>query len=476
MRTAIGHILPSSVISRRLSQLLSTLSILTLTLALLLGTRNWSSSAQVLTVPIVLESLFIIVAVAWDRVHVEDGIVSPIGLFLALEWVRGCLVPLLDMLTGPTSLPYRHPSSASASMTAALLATAFGVCVFVGWSLLPVKPSAATVHKRVIGASETVAWTLTSLGLFGVALRFPSGDWLAFLRGEYSAVSASAAGITGFVGSVLRPLLPVGVYLLWEAGGRRWLRPAVVLLIPAACLALASFSLNRASLLLPPLALLLAASRLRGSLSFRVVGGCLAVGAIAFLTLGAIRTDILNSQGGRFAVVEADRSLWATAIGTLQVYGQSPYLTGVLYERGNLTVMNGHSLVNSFVSPFPSVGAQSRDRSGSSLYNRQIYGSLPVRDQILPLWVEVEKSLGLAAMLMAGLAAGAIMRLVDAMLRRARDSLEFYGLSLASLWMAQVSVTSLQVLVQVALYFLLVPWVIARALRSNGRLAGRLIA
>jgi hypothetical protein len=463
MTSTVVGIGPRRSASGRRTHLLILAAAVTMVLALLADTQERASASSSLTLAIALESVVIGVAAASGSAKGEAGVLTPLGLFLCVEWVRGCLVPLLDTLVGPDSLPYRLPASPRAALTAQLLGTAFTLCVFVGWTLAPTKRKFVAPVEPLSSGGRTAAWCLVCLGCCGLVLRFRNGDLVAFTQGQYAAVSADTPGIVGFLSAVTRPLLPLGTYLLWEESGRRSLRPVLFFLFPLACLALASYSLNRANLLLPPLAIFLAASRLNGNTSIRRLFCWLVVGSVAFVSLGQMRTDVLNSRGGRFAVVSSNTGAGGTVIATLQLYGQSPYFTGNLYERGSMNGMDGRSFAASLLSPLPHLGADARSRSGSALYNESIYGKQQVHDQILPVWAEAERSFGLAVMLVVGLAAGLVLGLIQAALRKAKTNLELYALFLASLWIAQVSITSVQVLMQVSIYFIIPSWLLAKA-------------
>lgn len=149
----------------------------------------------------------------------------------------------------------------------------------------------------------------------------------------------------------------------------------------------------------------------------------------------------------------------------LQVYFQSPYLTGVAFSEFREQGYEPSTALASLLAPIPRLGADFRQTNGSRIYNRAIYGGVSY-DQILPLWAEVELSLGLPLLIVIGLAVGMLFQGLETWLVTARSHFAAYAIAFSSLWLAQTPIVSISVLAQVTYYFV-APLLLACLLLRN---------
>jgi oligosaccharide repeat unit polymerase len=344
----------------------------------------------------------------------------------------------------------------------------FVACISAAWFIASSTPAPSETPRSRKAVSPGL---LICLGIIGLFIRFPSLSALsAFLSAEYDSVSERATGLLGFASSVMRPLLAVGLFCMYVDAhfkGKRFKQILAVALAPLALLAVASFALNRSAIILPISAMLIAYHlSVRPIPIKRWLIAALSIVA-AFVSLGAFRTQLLNSHGGRYELT-TEASTLDNLIQAVQLYGQSPFLTGVLFETRteSSSEFGATSLIASMMGPIPALGETFRGVSGTAVYNQLVYGRSTVRDQIIPAWAEVERSAGLVGMVLFAFLIGILMKRWGQFVRPGRSPLEHYAIALGALWISQVTITSVQALTQVAIYFLL-PLAVLSGLRDS---------
>jgi hypothetical protein len=377
----------------------------------------------------------------------DAGVVGAREVFAAVYCVNGSIVPLLA-----TANPARllgDTSSPDGSLGAVLGMAAFAY-IALSLTCFPVRvrmPKTARVLRV-----QHIAWAMVLLGLIGLYIRFPSvASILGYFSGSYDEVSQRAEGMVGFAGSILRPMLPAGLMLMWFA------KPGLVrtsALVLGSVLAFGSFALNRASLFVPFAAFVIGFHRHRKRLSSALLVGVFIVALVAFLQIGAFRTVTLNSQGGKYDVDNPlSDGLVSEAAHSVQVYGQTPVRTGVVMDTTGWADLRPSNFVSSVTSPVPGTSEAMRDGSVTIAYNRLIYGSSDVTDQIVPLPLEAYWTMGAAGLVMAALAVGLVLRRLDAQLKVSSTLPETVGLMIAACWWGQSLIISSTVLVQATIYW-----------------------
>lgn len=416
---------------------------------------------------VVAHALVVVGASALSR-KVTCGVFSRIVFlcFLFSSFVANCVTLLLDLSRGPLVTSYRGPSSASAAVQSSTVCLLFVITVCVGWFLVGGKQSMSVDPATSINEPS---FMLAFLGFTGLLLRFPTvGSLVTFINADYTSVSERASGLVGLVSSVLRPLLAVGLFCLFVDGckhGDSKKKVAAILLSPFAILAVSSFALNRAALILPAAAMMISFHLGVRRLTARVWITAAVTFAIAFFAVGSFRTDLFNSRGGQYSIDDR-HTVTEDVVSAIQLYGQSPFLTGVLFETGGGQGFSPNSMAASVLSPIPAIGETFRDATGTARYNELIYGNSRVRDQIIPVWAETQRSLGTVGVVFLGLGVGFLLKRWGSRVGSRRSALDLYFLSLGGLWLSQIPITSLQVLSQVAIY-ILAPLAIVRFLRAR---------
>lgn len=378
--------------------------------------------------------------------------VSPLVMFAGVYFLTGTLGPALWLLS-PVDPPGTVGGEESALVYVVITFVSFAVTVLVG-CLNPSRPTTrhAALDSRPGSASRVPgAPLLIALGLAGMIIRFPSIDSLAnYFSADYEEVARRAEGAIGYLGSILRPLLPAGLFVWW-LNNRNVLRGSV--LFVATIVTMGSFSLNRGYVIVPLVAFGIAYhAKVRRIPTSVVVAGVSAL-AIAFVVTGALRTTTLNSQGGKYDVTNPlDAGLGKNLAQTIQLYAQPPLQTSVVVDAGRPSTGGGRTSVSSVMAPLPGVPTELREHTGTREYNRIIYGKSAPADQILPSHLEAWWLGGLAGLLAWAVASGLMMRWLDRRLVETSTMTATLVLAVASLWVAQLQIVSITVLVQSTLY------------------------
>lgn len=388
-----------------------------------------------------------------------SGQLESLDLFLLVGLFQVSAVPSFEVLNGPPDVAYRAIASDGQAAIAQLACVAFIVASCVGWSLVHRKRGVAALGPKEPSV-RPLALVMCALGALGLAIRWRMA--LAALHGLTLPVQGGAS-LVGLVGTLTAPLLAVGSFFLvrsFSSTPARYL--GVVVLIGPSLLALASYSLNRAAIIYPILAMALTYSRHSGhrKTSIKVLIVALA-GLIAFLYIGQLRSQAQAQSAG---IEQAPRTTLQYARDSAEVYLQSPYLVGIAFAQNTHSeVYSTHSLISSIMTPVPVLGRSLRDDSGSTLYNEAIYGNTGTSDQILPSYAEVVLSLGWPSLVIFGLLMGGVMRRLADRASRAQSAPTYYVLTFSGIWLAQSSIVSFSVLSQIVVYFV-APLVVVIAL------------
>lgn len=417
--------------------------------------------------PIVVQSILVVGAVVVAKAKIRGLALNGLMLLTALEWLRGCLVPLLVQLVGQVEPVYRQLGTSADAVTILAVGNLFFAMVVVACAVLPrdrdtTAPLERQSELRVdyLKSARSLRWMLVLLGCVGLVLRFPNIEALqGFLAGDYESLQ-SGDGVIGFFSAVTRPLLPLGLALFALRDHRSSpLRVALTLAAVAitAFLALGSFGLNRSAILFPAAAFLLAMTRVstRRVRATPVIVGAALLG-VAFFYLGSVRQTLYAE---RIGITSDTGSFMNSLIQVVLNYGQSPLQSApALAAEQAFTV---RSLFYSVVNPLPGLPDGWRSANGVSIYNSLLYQNVIAKDQILPSWLEAYLSIGVFGVVVLGVLTALLLRLTDRARVNSRSVIGSYAAALGTIWIVQLSINSISALGQGMVYFVVVPAAIA---------------
>jgi hypothetical protein len=224
----------------------------------------------------------------------------------------------------------------------------------------------------------------------------------------------------------------------------------------AVFLSLGTYNYNRASFAVPLV------SMLGVSLAFRrrVESGTLI--AIA-LILAPLMLVFGRYRQSHFTIVELvtesdvqARVMRGSSLGEqIQLYGGAPQFLGYLLEgcEWGREPLLGQSLVCSCMSPVPGLGKSFREGTGTAIYNRMVYGSAPVMDQIAPFQGELFMNFWLFGVAAGFAAVGLAIARLERSFEASGSGIERYCALYVGIWIAFLVYGSLLALSQIVLFF-----------------------
>lgn len=450
---AVGRAHPGPI-----SRVLDVSAGATLGIATIVGLTSLAPLIQMVSILVVAAACLLA-----NRLQPRQGeVISPLDLFIMVALIHGSWLPTFEVVFGPPTLDFRRVVPSDAAIQASMASTIFVLSVLVGYALLSHRGTRQ--HAKADSDVGSVAIALITLGIVGLVLRLVLRGGI----GDETLVESRDAygGLVGLLSTWLTPLLPLGTFGYLQARRKAAISMLFGLaLVVVSGLAFLSFSLNRAVFLVPIIAMVICADGShhgRRLLRRLTVAGV--IGTFVFLVVGLWRTRLNWRAAGYEPAATQDMSDYARM--SFEVYFQSPYLVGEVYEAGASERFSIESLMGSVLRPIPALGDSFRGTSGQDVYNFLIYGSRS-DDQILPLWAEVDRSLGLVPLILAGMLVGLLLRWIGRRASAANGQLQRYAYILSALWVAQTPIISLTILAQVAFYFLLPVLVTSSMLRPR---------
>ncbi|WP_065962754.1 hypothetical protein [Curtobacterium sp. UCD-KPL2560] len=428
--------------------------------------------AGVLTLPVLAETVLVVAALEASRASRGPLRLDALTLFTAWEAMRGCAVPAAIQYLGNGDDFFYRLGTFSDTVAVLWIAVLFFLVVIVSrvaFALLGDHGGQRSGPTAVppVTPSRVAPWALVGLGVVGMVIRFPSPAAVTgFLSGAVDQLQGTAdvtvGGLT-LVGMVLRPMLFVGLVLVARERRARGcsVLPVVPGLLIAVVFGLASYGLNRATVAYAVIGMVLVFSeRARGPV--RAWPAAAAVGLLGsfFVLVGAVRATLWLDRSG----LERPR-LDPVAIvhSAIPYFGTPMQLAAALPSVRVSDPFGLTSFVLSVISPVPGAPDAARTASSTALYNHIVYHSFVGKDQLLPFWYEGFLCFGIAGVLAAGVLVGGLQALSDRWRASASTVLGSYAAALFVLWIAQASVTSINVIEQNVIYFVLPPLALSAA-------------
>jgi hypothetical protein len=391
----------------------------------------------------------------------SDRVLGPGNVAAMLFCLQLVVIPTLMVLSGPFPgtlgfLPDdRFVNTALMFQALAYVSYAGG---YVAWTK-PVRPRRLLLEP---GLTTGIAVAFIAVGALGLAMAFPSlGAIVAYFQGQGDIFGADGpTSLSSAASQFFRPFLTYGVVILWAAriarrrpGAR--LQPLELGLIVVAIGASATYDYNRASAVVPLLALITAYSRFARRQTLAHIGAMLVILAGVGFMFGAYRDSYSGTQGG--AINQAEAGLdhpSASFTDNLQNYGNGPqFWAVVVQEVDRHGTRHGESVISSALYPVPVLVKSFRDVSGPTDYNELIYGKPDIIDQILGFGAELYWNFGIPGIVVGYFLLGFALRRFDDRVDAAPDALASYSWSYCGTWVALLVINSISVLAQMIVYF-----------------------
>jgi hypothetical protein len=395
--------------------------------------------------------------------------ICPLNWALFAFFLQLVIVPLLVCFFGPaqSTLP-ALPSQAAiniALLISALAFSAFGIGyhVMAAWS----RTAAPGTPPRPwpISNPGLVALYL-GLGVLGLVLTFQNLDSIF----GYFGNAASDAPLTvednspsKVAGIFLRAFLGFAVVIAWCRWIDRGRRRSSAVLIGATAVAAGAilisygtFAYNRGAFVAPLVALLAVYGlkvrplKLRWLLVLGLIGAVMLTAFRAYRASEVTLGQVVANGEKRHQITDK------TSVNKeLQLYAGAPQFTGYLLAKTDYArdLRYGETLLASAMSPVPRLGRSFRPSSGTELYNRLIYGSAEVNDQVIPFQGELFINFHLPGVIVGYLLLGLILQRVQRGFQRAPTSLQAFSWQYAATWLAYLVAGSVAVISQIFIYF-----------------------
>lgn len=313
------------------------------------------------------------------------------------------------------------------------------------------------------------------LGITGLYLAFGSiSSFVNYFEDPAKYVDLFLLASHTFVGVLslfLRPFLGFGLVMLWcgwmdrnaQRVSSRKMAWITLLAMLGVILSYATFSYNRGSFVVP-LVSMLAVLLARGK---RVSFGVIAVAGsvlIAVLVLAPFYAVYRNSglTGSRTASEllsdPAVTNFFAEKIDlvdTMQMYASGPQYLGFMLEESHWGTRPylGSTLFPSMVEPVPVLGRSLGDSSGPVIYNKMIYGTPEIVDQVFPFNSEMFLNFNIFGVV-AGFCLLAVLAFwLQREFERATSALEVYIWQYTAIWVLFLIMGAISVVTQVLFYF-----------------------
>ena len=394
---------------------------------------------------------------------------SPVNVALALLHLKILVVPVLLMTCGYSNKILALTASQTSIEGAIAIDTVAYAAFCVGLHFASGRTPAPGQFSllKALGATPSKSFILVfaGLGLAGLFLTFGSvGRFIEYFSDPAAVVETKEGASMGeFLGTMLRPFFAFALVTWWariadenRQNGSLW-RPVAAGFAAAAGITVANltFSFNRGAVVFPLLSLAAIYSlRVRRIPPVRTSIG-LACCVPILLAIGSFRA---NSQLNRIApnaTREIDVST-AEFTESVLVYSGGPQLTAVFYENldWGTKLYGGVTLVSSILSPIPILGKGFREDGGPVVYNRAIYGSSGVDDQIPPFSAELFGNFHVAGVVAGFAGLSLLLASLEAWLFAVRSTFGAFVIHYIAVWGAMLCVWSLSVYVQILFYFL----------------------
>jgi hypothetical protein len=410
---------------------------------------------------------------------VSRKLLCPWNWALFVFFLQLVLLPLSVLLFGPSQgvLPFL-PSDRAINLAMLINTAAFAA--FCGtyhyfarrWEISR-RSSSLQQDSGITGRAPSLVYIALNgaLGFMGFFFAFGALSKVAEYFSDPAGYLSRFAGVSDKLGlaagQFLRPFLGICVVMLWC----RWLdrkrshktkgfsSVVTTLAILVVCFSNATFNYNRGSLVVPLVAMLAVIVSGPTRVPRRTAASA---GAIVLVVLflmpfyGAYRSS--NFAGRELFTDPSVRDFLADKVELtemFQVYGGAPQYLGFFLEAGKWGAdpQWGKVLVSSALAPLPILGKSFRENSGTAIFNRLIYGTLDVADQIAPFQGEAFLDFHLPGVLAGFCLLGWIAFKLQTAFAQSQSFFEMFVWQYFSVWMFFLIFGSLSVVSQIFIYF-----------------------
>jgi hypothetical protein len=390
----------------------------------------------------------------------QRALLSPANWAILAFGFQLVILPTVVSVGGPElgSLPAMPTQQA---IEAAQLLDTLAFLSFLAGYLMVLRSRSRTAPVRAWAYHSELVLPFLLIGSLGFAATFGTSLGTLFLPVErHPGVSA----IRGFIGVMCRPFAAFALLVVWAkkiehlaSAGRRVGAGLLTAAVGVGVVIIfATYGLGRNIFVVPLLSMIAAYGLRVRRVSF--IGLLLAVAVLATLSVaaGAFRTVSKTARGGIVAANSQEQLTDAVRVSNnVQVYGEAPQFLAFVIEQSHWgrTLWWGSTLISSFLYPVPELGKDYRESSGAAIYNRWLYGGLPVRDQNLSVQGELFMNFHIPGVVLGFCLLGAIIAGLHQRFLASRTSLQAYIFQFAAIWAAFLIIGDTTSVVYIAITF-----------------------
>jgi len=376
---------------------------------------------------------------------------SPKNLTLSLMLMKIIFVPFTVALFGNyiEVLP-KEPSSNSMNLaivfeTLAFLSFSVGIMMF-SHVYKEKKAKNQVLKEKWKPNYKTILW-FYFIGLIGLMLRFDGiTGYILYLKepGLANKIFFDHPTVGHFLGQLLRPFLTYGIVFGWciwldkQKGKNNLFLVIRKTLFFMIFVFIVSFDLNRATMLVPILAMIGVLTIKENKISLPIIFLFVIILLLATIYLGEFRNAAL------FGKAKLSISVGDAFLSLIQNYFGGPQFFGYFLESiefGNKTFL-GKTIIASIMHPIPILGKTFREYSGPSIYNVLIYGTgAPAADQIIPTIAEIYLNFNIIGIILIYLILGILISYIEKvyLYNKKISSIYVYILIVLGYWLAQMA-------------------------------------
>jgi hypothetical protein len=282
------------------------------------------------------------------------------------------------------------------------------------------------------------------IGIIGFAATFGTALGTLFVPVTRHPV---VAPVRGFIGAIFRPFAAFALIVFWAkrieqlASARRRLKAGLLTALFGIGIVtiFATYGLGRNIFMVPLLSMIAAYGLRVRRLSVAALVALATLLAAISVVAGSYRT-VAKTDEVNLAQANPQQQLTKAmqVSNNIQVYGDAPQFLAFVIEQSHWghTLWWGSTLIPSIMYPVPELGKAFRESSGAAIYNRWLYGGLPVRDQNLPVQGELFMNFHLPGVVLGFCLLGILIALLHRRFMNCGSALSGYVLQFAAIWAA----------------------------------------
>lgn len=400
--------------------------------------------------------------------RVEYGI-TPNTLYKAFWYFLLVLSPLINNLWKPPQFPLPFLPSNTQNNYALLIISFAAIASSLGYrvrSKRSIHLKANTLLNPPFNKNQSRIMIL--IGVVGICLLLGLTVLTVGLKSSFVSLTPEASSLPKFLSIILPPFVLHGLILQMSSkvAPRKVDYMKFLFLLGLSLIPFSLYRLNRASIFIPILAILIPLIRSKSKLTIILIWSILFLfGALAVQSVGNFRAEQLVTRGGQISLETSGFVKGPSVKTALFNYLNAYEYIGYGLQEINRDEFSLATPLYSIASPLPKLSRFDDQRlGGTGIYNRSIYHK-NVYDQICSTVLEVFLSWGLMGLGIFFFFQGVLMRYIEIKFNLNSTLYSRFFLTYSGFWVAFTPSISISVLTQIFFYNVLFVAIFLKFLR-----------